>query len=28
MILNYDFIIFIDFTTIAATNTANDDVTN
>jgi len=28
MILNHDFIIYIDFTHIAASNTASDNVTN
>jgi len=28
LILNHDFIIYIDFTHIAASNTASDDVTN
>jgi len=28
MIFNHDFIIYIDFTNIAASNTAIDDVTN
>jgi len=28
LIFNHDFIIYIDFTSIAASNTATDDVTN
>jgi len=28
LVLNHDFVIYIDFTHIAASNTANDDVTN
>jgi len=28
LVLNHDFIIYIDFTRIAASNTATDDVTN
>jgi len=28
LVLNHDFVIYIDFTHVAALNTANDDVTN
>jgi len=28
LILNHDFVIYIDFTHVAASNIANDDVTN
>jgi len=28
LVLNHDFVIYIDFTHVAASNTATDDVTN